>query len=309
MDPATLVPIALGVGGIASNIFSNDRQQQNFERQMQFQKYQYEDSKRYNSAQEQVKRLRAAGINPSLAFGQNAGMAQAVSEPAAPSYTPLDMNGLSSIASNVSLLGAQKANLEADTKKKDEEAVRESINNKWLDEDWKSKIFNRDQDSLLKEKHFDLAKLAIEFDTKSMRDRLRKQHLDAELADCEVAAQTITMQYIVPEKAAQINSYMATAASAYMNGRASLKQAHAALMSAVSNSRALKAQYGNTDEERKKYFNASLDFLIQQKATYESQERKNDRIQGRFNANSPLLSIGYDQFGHYDKHKRKYVRD
>lgn len=272
MDP---VSIALGVGGIASNIFSNERQQRNFDQQMAFQKYQYEDQKRYNSAVEQVRRLRAAGINPALAFGQNAGTAQAVSEPAAPSLNPLDMNGLSSMASNISLLGAQKENLEADTKKKNEEAVRETINNKWLDEDWKSKIFNRDQDSLLKEKQFDLAKLAIEFDTKSMRDRLRKQHLDAELADCEVAAQTITMQYIVPEKAAEINSYMATAAAALMNGRASLKQAHAALMSAVANSNALSAQYGDSDEARKKFFNASLDYLIEQKKESRSRSFKN----------------------------------
>lgn len=100
----------LGVGSMmldTANKFMNQAQQQeNFDEQMRFQKYMYEDSKRYNSMKSQVQRMRAAGINPALAIGS--GQLGAVStpsgQPSAPTPVSLgvgeNLQGLASLQSS-----------------------------------------------------------------------------------------------------------------------------------------------------------------------------------------------------------------
>lgn len=83
--------------GLLSNAFNNRQIQENNERALQFQKYQYEDSKRWNSVTEQVKRLRAAGINPAFALGAvTPGFASSVSAPGFNSPQSLDVGGIAS---------------------------------------------------------------------------------------------------------------------------------------------------------------------------------------------------------------------
>lgn len=100
----------LGVGSMmldTANKYMNQAQQQdNFDEQMRFQKYMYEDSKRYNSMQAQVQRMRVAGINPALAIGS--GQLGAVStpsgQPSAPTPVSLgvgeNLQGLASLQSS-----------------------------------------------------------------------------------------------------------------------------------------------------------------------------------------------------------------
>lgn len=96
----------LGGLGVLSNFLAN-QQNADYNRQaLDFQKYQYEDSKRYNSAPAVVQRLRAAGINPALAFaGGQTGMAHAssVAPPATIPMRGLDMAGLSAMANSIDL--------------------------------------------------------------------------------------------------------------------------------------------------------------------------------------------------------------
>lgn len=100
---------ALGVGGIISSLVSNQTNQQANDRAFNQASYQYEDSKRYNSAYQQVMRLRAAGINPAFAFGQNAGQAVGQSVPSPIPQQPLDLSGLANIAQGMSMNDVNRA--------------------------------------------------------------------------------------------------------------------------------------------------------------------------------------------------------
>lgn len=102
------ISAALGVGGIASNIVTNALNASASDRSYAFAKQQYQDMKLYNSAPEQVKRLRAAGLNPALVFGGDAGQVSAVS-PAAPiPQQPLDLSGIASLSDSMALNDSQQ---------------------------------------------------------------------------------------------------------------------------------------------------------------------------------------------------------
>lgn len=100
---------ALGVGGIISSLVSNQVNQQVNDRAFNQSAYQYEDAKKYNSAYQQVMRLRAAGINPAFAFGQNAGQAVGQSVPSPIPQMPLDLSGLANIAQGISMNDVNRA--------------------------------------------------------------------------------------------------------------------------------------------------------------------------------------------------------
>lgn len=121
-----------GIGllaGTASNVANNIRQQRNFNQQMQFAKYQYENSKYWNSYQNQVKQMRAAGINPALSFGQGSQSVSAVSQPSAPSTIPLDMNGLNSFANTIASTDANVNKTKAETDVEKLKAIEQDFNN------------------------------------------------------------------------------------------------------------------------------------------------------------------------------------
>lgn len=104
---------SLGAGMLTSSSMdsANRQNQQNFREQMDFAKYQYENSKQYNSARSQVARLRSAGLNPILAMqgGAQAGQVSAVSQPSPNPQQPVDyslfLNGASSLMSGLSEAG------------------------------------------------------------------------------------------------------------------------------------------------------------------------------------------------------------
>lgn len=93
----TILGAASVLGGLASQWRNNTRQSNAFDEQQAFSRYQFEDLKRYNSIPEQVRQMRAAGINPSIAFGKGSQQMSAVSQPAAPNLQPLNMQGLNGL--------------------------------------------------------------------------------------------------------------------------------------------------------------------------------------------------------------------
>lgn len=282
MDP---VSIALGVGGLASNIFTNFQNQANFRQQqanwreqMNFSKYQYEDSKRFNSAAAQVQRLRAAGINPSLAFGQNAGQAVGQSQPGQgglPTQTPLDMNGLSAIGQGINMTQSTKENLDADTSLKQTEAAGNRIDNDFKAQDWISRLYNRDTQSWLMDKQSELTGLDIDFAKQTMLYRIKETKYNMELKDAQVVAQDLINQYLPSKLPAEVNELVSRQFANVSAGRASLQQAAAALKNAFTSGSVMQAMYGVSKEEREKFFKAALSELEQRAATAKSQEFSN----------------------------------
>ena len=127
---------ASALGGVASSAIAagansraaqetNEEARRQFEENMNFQKYQYEDMKRYNSFENQRKMMQYAGLNPSLMFGSGAGTVGASSvggvAPTASrstpdySFLPSALGNLSKSFGDIALVESQSKNLNANT--------------------------------------------------------------------------------------------------------------------------------------------------------------------------------------------------
>lgn len=280
---ATGVNALLGVTGLDSQSDANRLNQQNFREQMRFARYQYEDTKKYNSMQEQVKRMRAAGLNPALALsGLGAGMQSAVSQPSANPQQPLDLGGLASLGRGISTIGAELSNLQAQTKnlqsqteRNEQESAGLQIDNLFRKENWKSLLYNRDTESWLKGQLADIAKLDLQFNKESFKNRLLNLKYETELKDAQVAAQDVINHFLPSLQSAEYNELVSRAVTNYATGRASLQSAHAAIMNAKTAQGEMFAKFGDNDEARRKYSRAAFDLLFQQRRHYASQSYNN----------------------------------
>lgn len=116
---------------LASNYFTNKANAALNEKMLAFQKYQYEDMKKYNSMIEQVKRMREAGVNPALALGAGQ-LGTPASGVSSPSQTPMeapDFSGAASMVSQGFQLQQQQPLIDANVKKTEAEAQNQQINN------------------------------------------------------------------------------------------------------------------------------------------------------------------------------------
>lgn len=104
----------------------------------------WEEEMRNTSYQAQVRDMHAAGINPAVMYGgTGASGASVPSGASASSVSPSSSNGIFDIVGpllDMALLGAQKENIEADTKVKKEEAKGKEITNTNLDSQMKAAI-------------------------------------------------------------------------------------------------------------------------------------------------------------------------
>lgn len=268
---------ALGQGlGFLSQSRANEQNMEMFNRSLEFQKYMYEDTKHYNSAVEQVKRLRAAGINPAFAMGAlSAGQTTAGSPPSANPQQPYNFGELGGVASGLVNDLAQRELLQAQKSKIQNESSALEIDNSFRRENWLSTLYNRDMDSWTKEKASDLQKLDIQFQTQSMKNRLLKLEYETQYQDALLTAQDITNQYLPSQLAETCAELIARQYANYATGRASLKSANAAIMQAMNQMHAFDAQYGGSPEDRGKFFKANLDNLIQLRDTRTSEEFRN----------------------------------
>lgn len=115
---------AIGLLGIGNSLSNQSQQQVNYDEQMRFAKYQYEDLKKYNSMKNQVARMRAAGINPALAIGSGQ-LGTAASSSSMPSAPNFDSLGVGEIGQSIA------SGIEADSNRlvRSEDAKRLSIDN------------------------------------------------------------------------------------------------------------------------------------------------------------------------------------
>ncbi len=131
MDPIVGAALASGATSFISNAVTNNANKKLNEKMLEFQKYQYEDMKQYNSMKEQVKRMREAGVNPALALGAGQ-LGTPASGVSSPSQTPMEVPDLSSAASMVSQgfqMHQQQPLIDANVEKIKADAQNQQINN------------------------------------------------------------------------------------------------------------------------------------------------------------------------------------
>lgn len=131
MDPYVGAALATGATSFISNAVTNISNKKLNEKMLAFQKYQYEDMKKYNSMKEQVKRMREAGVNPALALGAGQ-LGTPATGVSSPSQTPMEAPDLSGAASMVSQgfqMHQQQPLIDANVEKTKAEAQNQQINN------------------------------------------------------------------------------------------------------------------------------------------------------------------------------------
>lgn len=118
-DAIDLITGGLGVAGnIASTLINNHHNEQLIKEQNQLNLQQWNRENLYNSPSEQMKRLKVAGLNPNLMYGNGAGSLLSAPSP--------EMQAAHTDAPQVDpLTAAQIANIDADTRHKDAETRRE----------------------------------------------------------------------------------------------------------------------------------------------------------------------------------------
>lgn len=296
--------VALGVGaglaGLAGSILNyssqnaaNAANQRNFELSLAEQRRQFNTSLRYNSEVAQVQRLRQAGLNPALVFGQGGASVAAGSPPSANPIQATDFSGVGTsihdamaLASSIDVNKSQQDKNLADANLANQDAVGKSIDNLYKDALNQRNINMLDIDYDYKKQLTDLTKLQMKFDTRSFADRLRTIAYQADYQRALRDSVTLSNRYLPQQLKATIGKTIAEEAAAYATGRASLRQAHAAIMNATTAQNAFKTQYGFDEDAQRAYSKAALEFLVQQRKTSQSEEWRNGILNGN-------TSIGY----------------
>lgn len=296
------IAAALGAAGLISGVTSSVMNQVNTNRAFHQQENQYEDQKKYNSAMEQVQRLRAAGLNPALTYGTGSSEVSAGGLPSPLPQTGLDLNGISSLISTPEQIN----NLKANTDKQGLEAQAQGITNNRLDAKLLSEIKSTKMDTWLKKQLGDSTKLDIQYNKLAMNDRLRQLKTDIAYKDSLTTSQDLQNMYLPVKLPQEVNESIARQINLYKTGQASLKSAHAAIMQAANNAHAFDAQYGGTPVAREKYFNATLNALIQSKETAKSQEERNYFFTPDFHAGP--TGVTYGQAWRWNKDTKEFKR-
>ena len=249
---------------------SNAEARRQFDLNYQFQRYQYEDMKRYNSYKNQVLMMRQAGLNPALMFGAGASPIGASSvggvAPTANRVTPnYDfVSGLGSSASNmmsalsqVSLNDSIEAKNFSDAAKGLQESIGQEIDNQ-------NKNKNYSAVRKLQHAQADLFDTEMSYQVQSMDARLQKQNYDMQISKFEAFSRLVSAAFAPAEHQAEYNKILAETAVAYSQHQLNLKQAKNILMSTIAN-------YGMSKDDAYDLFESSIDLL-------ESNTSKNEAL-------------------------------
>lgn len=279
--PIAAAAIGAFASGATSMMNSSSQAQTNaqnykmFREQMAYDKWKFQQEKRYNSYQNQVRQMRAAGLNPALMAG---GLSSSISAGSAPSGNPMqavDYSGAVNAGANLlqSFYNARQSEattdkLQSETDLNRIDAITRGIQNlfdiKVKTADWQLKNSTNQYQRRLAQ----LAGLDVELAQQTMGDKILQQKWNTELTRAQASAGLIALKYIEPQQQANVKLALSQAAAAYVTSQASLKQAHNAMMEVY-------AKYGGSPKERGQYFQATLDYLRQQKNESESSEFKN----------------------------------
>lgn len=273
------------IGGLASANAQREANRINMEQfnaLLKNSQYQYEDSKRYNSAAQQVGRLRAAGMNPSLTFSGDAG---SVSSNISPSMNPIQGEDYTLAASagsrfadvlNQTLANQSTINLQGSQSAKNvAETTGLSTDNIYKPEYWRSLNASQWETAFNLKSVRELNEKTLKYMDEETATRIENLRTTVELQKAQWAAQMITNEYIPKQLQASIDNTLMTAKAAVLSGQASVKQALASVMNAKTTKNAMDAQYGSSSIERHNFFKATLDFLLERGNESRSNQYKN----------------------------------
>lgn len=287
------------LGGIGSMLGISSQQRANEENMklnrelLSFQKYQYEDQKKYNSMAEQVRRIRSAGLNPSLMMqsGTIGTSGTAVGSPSLQPMQPLDIGSIANGFADVARVGSDSIADIARAGKDIQEAIGTAKDNLYKDDNWHWTIDNKKALSYMQGMEGEVSRMTADFLSKSMGDRLMQQRWQTELTRAESGLKLIAESFAKPEAQARIYNLLATGYSAVLTGQASVKQAYAAIKNAITNENNSFAMYGFDDDDRAEFLSATLDQLHSASDENWSTAYKNGYTPWSFN-------IGSDMIGH-----------
>lgn len=278
---------------------------------LNFQKYQYEDQKRYNSVTEQARRMRAAGLNPALLM-QNGTIGSSVSAVGSPSMTPMQAPDYSVYGSipqafagaagsfadaftganvgqtQAGVNEATVANLEADTQGK-------LIDNFFASDSWRARIERWGSEALRNNAEAgrasaltDIAKLDKKYLEDTLKYRIQSQQLDTATKRINLISNMIATTYLPAQISSEIGLKIAQAKMSVQLGISSVKQATAAVMNAVTERQKSGAMYGMNETDRANFFNATMNLMSSKTGTLNAQEYNSLRTPWSTTVKAPL---------------------
>lgn len=266
---------ALGaVGGAITHGDANAEARRQFDDSLAFQRYQYGDMRFRNSLLGQVLQAKEAGLNPSIALGSGlAGNTSSVggASPTA-SMSPYDpssaTNNIAQIAQNSELVDSQSAVNFAGAAESLQSSIGRQIDNAYKDKNWE--LVNR-----LTKMQGDLT--FIQWDTlnKTQGNSLMQSHWQSELVRAAASAQLLSNKWIDERQQAEVNSIIAQAYASYATGQASLEQAAAYVAYTAASTDALKAQFGDTPDARRQFYDETIENFRAMRSMQGSQEFSN----------------------------------
>lgn len=253
---------------LLGSAFSNSSNSNMNKKLFQFQKYQYEDQKRYNSMSSQISRMKEAGVNPSLALGagQLGSEGNSVASPSPTPMTAPDFSAAGQIYMQGLQLRQQQPMVDAQVSKTNEEASATRIDNETRRAQNLALLSKLKADGNLTQEEYNRAKeltLQEQFNTAHQKENYMNQQSlvlsTASLNDAKTAlanAQTDVekqnfdklqkeISWMDKEKQASIYTMYAHARAAIMQALASGKSAEAALLAGKASWRNSLKEYGH----------------------------------------------------------------
>lgn len=298
MNPLVASGLITGGAGLISGLLNygaandtNSLAREQFEKNLKFQKYQYEDMKRYNSFKNQRRMMQEAGLNPSLMFGSGAspvgassvgGVAPTASQTTPDfSFLPSGMGNLLSSLTQASLAKSEEDKNYAGAAKDLQEAIGNEIDNAYKHRDWNS-LFN------LRRTQADLFESEADYNITSLHYRVSQEHQKALMLEYQAEAQKLSNAWLPKHLQNEFTEKLASIALLRSQKRLTDKQASEIIMSTI-------AHYGLSKDDAYDVYDASMDYLEEQADNANSQSFSN-WTKGITSANIPM-SIGTYQMG------------
>lgn len=238
----------------------NARADAQFRANLAFQRYQYEDMKHWQSPANQVRLLKQAGINPSLALNsslagnslQGVGGVSPTASNMAADFSSLPSSAASLVSSlgQNSLLQSEEDRNYSEAASSLQDAMGTVIENQY-------KAGNLHAAQQLTKQQARLTGVEAQFQQDTLERRIESEQFKTALLMAQVEAQGITNKNLDEQQKATIANLWASAAAARASGRLSDEQAAEVVMRKI-------ASFGLSEDDALDLFDSSMDFLDSQ---------------------------------------------